>query len=81
MDRDRRGNQTRSVGASWSARRVLRRNVHAQPSIATCFPRPGDDGRHKAYLHAVKSAFAVDADYAMLVKLYGEPVGSLQERR
>jgi hypothetical protein len=32
-------------------------------------------------LHAVKSAFAVDADYAMLVKLHGEPVGSLQERR
>ena len=36
---------------------------------------------HKGYLHAVKSAFALDVDYAMLVKLCGEPIGSLQERR
>lgn len=28
---------------------------------------------HKAYLGAVESAFGADVDYAMLVKLYGEP--------
>jgi hypothetical protein len=26
---------------------------------------------HKAYLEAVDEAFAIDIDYAMLVKLYG----------
>ncbi|TMH63968.1 MAG: hypothetical protein E6H48_18545 [Betaproteobacteria bacterium] len=42
---------------------------------------------HKAYLHAVKSAFELDVDYAMLVKLYGgasrrdHPRASLQSRR
>ncbi len=29
---------------------------------------------HKAYLEAVEGAFGGDVDYAMLVKLYGEPV-------
>ena len=30
---------------------------------------------HKAYLEAVEGAFGADIDYAMLVKLYGEPTG------
>ncbi|WP_299654454.1 transposase [uncultured Jannaschia sp.] len=30
---------------------------------------------HKAYLEAVEGAFGADVDYAMLVKLYGEPTG------
>lgn len=34
---------------------------------------------HKAYLEAVEGAFGEDIDYAMLVKLYGEPVE--QEKR
>jgi len=32
---------------------------------------------HKAYLSAVEGAFGADVDYAMLVKVYGEPVGAL----
>ena len=36
---------------------------------------------HKAYLKAVEEAFGADVDYAMLVKLYGAPEGSQQERR
>jgi IS1 family transposase len=36
---------------------------------------------HKAYLNAVDAAFATDIDYAMLVKLYGEPSGNSAERR
>jgi IS1 family transposase len=37
---------------------------------------------HKAYLHAVEHAFGYNGvDYAMLVKLYGEPKGKGQERR
>ena len=36
---------------------------------------------HKAYLNAVDSAFATDIDFAMLVKLYGEPKGNKQERK
>jgi len=35
---------------------------------------------HKAYLHAVESAFGADVDYAMLVKLYGASAESLQGR-
>ena len=31
---------------------------------------------HEAYLKAVDDAFAADIDYAMLVKLYGEPMDS-----
>lgn len=30
---------------------------------------------HKAYLEAVEEAFGADVDYAMLVKMYGEPEG------
>ena len=30
---------------------------------------------HKAYLEAVEGAFGSEIDYAMLVKLYGEPTG------
>ena len=30
---------------------------------------------HKAYLNAVEEAFGADIDYAMLVKMYGEPEG------
>jgi IS1 family transposase len=38
---------------------------------------------HKAYLNAVEEAFGADVDYAMLIKMYGEPVGKQvpQERR
>jgi len=36
---------------------------------------------HKAYLVAVNEAFGGDVDYAMLVKLYGEPKGQGPERR
>jgi IS1 family transposase len=36
---------------------------------------------HKAYLEAVEGAFGADVDYAMLVKLYGEPKGKSAERR
>jgi IS1 family transposase len=36
---------------------------------------------HKAYLNAMDSAFNEKIDYAMLVKLYGNPAGSEQERR
>jgi IS1 family transposase len=30
---------------------------------------------HKAYLEAVEGAFGADVDYAMLVKMYGNPIG------
>ena len=36
---------------------------------------------HKPYLSALESAFGVDIDYAMLVKLYGSPTGAGDERR
>ncbi len=36
---------------------------------------------HSAYLQAVEGAFGCDVDYAMLVKIYGEPQGAKQERR
>ena len=36
---------------------------------------------HAAYLEAVEGAFGGDVDYAMLVKIYGEPKGTKQERR
>lgn len=36
---------------------------------------------HRAYLEAVEGAFGGDVDYAMLVKLYGEPTGKSAERR
>src|SRR5579862_7342848 len=37
---------------------------------------------HKAYLNAVEDAFGANVDYAMLVKLYGEPAGySTTERK
>jgi IS1 family transposase len=36
---------------------------------------------HKAYLQAVEEAFAADIDYAMLVKLYGEPPASPEAAR
>ncbi len=32
---------------------------------------------HKPYLEAVEGAFGADIDYAMLIKHYGEPVGTL----
>lgn len=32
---------------------------------------------HKAYLEAVEQSFGADIDYAMLVKIYGEPQGAL----
>ena len=36
---------------------------------------------HKAYLAAVEDAFGANVDYAMLVKLYGEPSGHTTERK
>ncbi len=36
---------------------------------------------HKAYLSAVEDAFGGGIDYAMLVKLYGEPKGAAPDRR
>lgn len=36
---------------------------------------------HKAYLQAVEDAFGAHVDYAMLVKLYGEPAGHTSERK
>ncbi len=36
---------------------------------------------HKAYLKAVEGAFGSDVDYAMLVKLYGEPKGKQADRK
>jgi IS1 family transposase len=38
------------------------------------------DGHH-AYLNAVERSFGGEVDYAMLVKLYGEPIGNKAERR
>ncbi len=38
------------------------------------------DGR-KAYLEAVEGAFGADIDYAMLIKMYGEPAGKASQRR
>lgn len=37
--------------------------------------------RHKPYLVAVESAFQGDVDYAMLLKIYGNPVGKSNETR
>jgi IS1 family transposase len=36
---------------------------------------------HKAYLTAVERAFGSEVDYAMLVKLYGDPKGAGDDRR
>src|SRR3954469_1682992 len=36
---------------------------------------------HKAYLSAVEDTFGADIDYAMLVKLYGEPPASPEAAR
>ena len=36
---------------------------------------------HKAYLSAVEDVFGADIDYAMLVKIYGEPTGHTTERK
>ncbi|MCB1884956.1 MAG: IS1 family transposase [Geminicoccaceae bacterium] len=36
---------------------------------------------HKPYLEAVGEAFGADVDYAMLVKLYGEPTGTKGHER
>jgi len=36
---------------------------------------------HKAYLQAVDDALGADVDYAMLVKLYGEPTKAYSAER
>ena len=36
---------------------------------------------NSAYLEAVEGAFGADVDYAMLIKLYGQPAGADHERR
>jgi IS1 family transposase len=36
---------------------------------------------HKAYLEAVEGAFGADIDYAMLIKMYGEPTGQTGHER
>ena len=66
------------VGArdSWSARdfmRDLASRLANRVQLTT-------DG-FKPYLRAVEGAFGADIDYAMLVKLYGEPHGNQQERK
>lgn len=66
------------VGArdSWSARdfmRDLAGRLANRVQLTT-------DG-FKPYLRAVEGAFGADIDYAMLVKLYGEPHGNQQERK
>ena len=43
-------------------------------------PGATDDRRARAYLQAVEEAFGADIDYAMLVKLYGEPPSSTRSR-
>src|SRR5689334_11422453 len=42
--------------------------------------RATHDGRPQAYLHAVGGAFAFQVDYAVLVKMYGEPRGNEARR-
>jgi IS1 family transposase len=51
----------------------LRRRIVNRVQLTT-------DG-HKAYLEAVEGAFGADVDYAMLVKLYGEPTGQKGHER
>ena len=36
---------------------------------------------HRAYLEAVEDAFGTDVDYAMLIKLYGQPADAEERRR
>ncbi len=36
---------------------------------------------HRAYFEAVEGAFGADVDFAQLVKIYGEPKGTANERR
>jgi IS1 family transposase len=36
---------------------------------------------HKAYVNTVEEAFGTDADFAMLVKMYGEPTHATPERK
>lgn len=36
---------------------------------------------HRAYLEAVEGNFGTDIDYAMLIKIYGQPTGADSERR
>src|SRR3954468_23746623 len=36
----------------------------------------GETDGHKPYLQAVEESFGADIDYAMLVKLYGEPAAA-----
>ena len=70
--------------ASWMV--SSRDGEAARAFIADLAPRLANrvqfttDG-HKAYLQAVEDAFGADADYAMLVKLYGAPQGRQDERR
>lgn len=51
----------------------LRRRIVNRVQLTT-------DG-HKAYLEAVEGAFGADIDYAMLIKLYGEPTGQKGHER
>jgi IS1 family transposase len=51
----------------------LRRRLATRVQLTT-------DG-HKAYLEAVEGAFGADIDYAMLIKLYGEPTGQRGHER
>ena len=51
----------------------LKGRLAVRPQITT-------DGL-KLYLKPIENAFGAEVDYAMLVKLYGEPAGNQQERR
>jgi hypothetical protein len=47
--------------------------AHVASRLANRFQLTTD--HHKAHLEAVEGAFGVDVDYAVLVKMYGNPIG------
>jgi IS1 family transposase len=63
----------RDAVAAYALMEDLRSRLKTRVQLTT-------DG-HKAYLQAVESTLGADVDYAMLVKLYGGPQGSDQERK
>lgn len=54
--------------------------VNDLPGRLAVRPQVTTDGL-KLYINPMKDAFGSEVDYAMLVKLYGEPHGNQQERR
>ena len=85
MDGHRRGYQA-DLRSGWSV--VARPRTQRKRFIGDLALRLANrvqltsDG-HKPYLQAVEESFGADIDYAMLVKIYGEPgerTGPLQPR-